>query len=137
MGPRNSCWPRMNYKLNRLLTLNEELVRQASHSTVKPDVPVSVRTRSLPVKPIAVWSKTENYIEKTYEFSDASRRNMFLFQLLGMEEDRRHNAEMLVKEKSVKIRLTTKDVNKVTELDQEYSHAADAIYAELINIHDK
>ena len=121
----------MTPNLNRLLFLSENLVQQASQGTVRPAVPIAAKKKTLPVVPLQAWKTTEKYMEKTYEFASSSDRNVFLFQVLGMEEDRGHNADMLVKEKSVKIRVFTRDLNKVTELDKEYAHLADSIYAEI------
>lgn len=122
--------------INKLIALNEDLVQQASKNTVRPAVPVHAQKPKLPVRPVQQWTKTESYMEKTFEFSDPSERNMFLFQILGVEEEKGHNADMDVKEKSVKVRLTTRDVNRVTELDREYSQAADSIYSELKSLND-
>lgn len=118
--------------MNRLLLLNEDLVQQASRTTVKPAAPVQSLKPSLPIRPIQQWEKSEKMMEKTFEFPDSTTRTHFLFQVLGMEEEKGHHADMVLREKSVKVRLTTRDVNKVTELDREYASSADSIYSELM-----
>lgn len=117
--------------MNSLLLLNEEIVQQASRSTLRPAVPVKARENLLPVKPLDVWRTVDNTLKKTYKFQDVSARNAFLCQLLGYEEDKGHNAVMVVRENQVTVTVTTRDLGKLTELDREYTHAADAIYSDL------
>lgn len=118
--------------MNKLLVLNEELVQRASQLTVKPSAPIKPEKRNkLPISPTLAWSKSELMMKKVYVFEDISSRNIFLFQLLGLEEDKGHHASIKIEEKEVTVVLTTKILNRVTELDQEYAHMIDLIEKEV------
>lgn len=118
--------------MNRLLLLNEDIVQRAARSTLRPAVPLKAKENPLPVKPLDVWRTVDGTLKKTYKFTDVSTRNVFLYQLLGYEEDKGHNAVIVVREREVTVTVTTKDLGKLTELDHEYTHAADAIFSDLL-----
>lgn len=117
--------------MNRLLLLNEDLVQRASTSTVKPAVPISVKKADLPVKPRASWRKLDNKLKKIFNFDDLEARNFFLYQLLAYEYEKGHNAVLVVDEKKVDVTVTTHDLGRITEIDEEYARALDQIYAEV------
>lgn len=117
--------------MNRLLLINEDLVQQAASLTVQPALPVKAKQNSLPIQPKEVWKKTGTSLAKDFSFEEIDTRNAFLFQLLSYEQEKGHNALISIDELNVSIEISTRDLNKVTELDVEYSRVADAMYHEL------
>ena len=116
--------------MNRLLLLTEDLVQQASSTTVKPAVPIKP-AEQLPVKPIAAWTAADGALKKTFKFKDSDTRTSFLYQLLSYEQEKGHNAELVVRAKSVAVVVSTHELKSITELDREYTRAADVIYREV------
>lgn len=116
--------------MNRLLLLNSTLVESVTASTIQPAVPVVPAKKRLPVQAKIAWEKSDSKLKKTFKFNDVEERNSFLYQLLAYEQEKGHNATMLIKEREVTLQVTTKDLGKLTELDREYAHAADQIYEE-------
>lgn len=117
--------------MNRLLMLNEEVVSQAARSTLRPATPIKALKKSLPIRPASVWQEVGGTLLKTFSFSSVADRNVFVYRLLGYEQDKGHNAELSITHDKVTVAVTTHDLGKITELDKEYSHAADAIFSEI------
>jgi len=114
---------------NKLLMLNNLLIEQVNNSTIQPMVPV--KPVQAPIKAVRAWKEHEGSLFKEYMFLSIDERNRFVNNLLSYEEEKGHNAKMLINHLNVRIAVTTKDLNKVTELDKEYSRAADLIFKEI------
>jgi len=121
--------------MNRLLLLNEEIVQQASRGTLRPALPIKATRQKLPILPADVWRPIDGSLKKTFKFDDVIGRNTFLFRLLSYEQEKGHNAVIVVREDSVAVSVTTHmgsaTERRVTELDREYTHAADMIFSEI------
>lgn len=123
--------------MNKLLLLNEGLVHQASQSTVQSGTPVRPQKQKPPVVAVPAWESDGSSLKKSYKFGSIDDRNFFLQQVLFYEQEKGHCATMLVGEKQVTLRVTTRDLGKVTELDREYSRAADLIYKETKDVAER
>lgn len=78
------------------------------------------------------WKVTQdgNALIRTYNFSTFSNLRLFIDQLLGMQERVNHHAQILIDGNDVKIKVSTKTLNRITEMDTEYAAEADNIYEE-------
>ncbi len=112
--------------------LHESLVEKVNQTTMSRRNPISAIKP--PIKPIKSWEKSEKSLKKNFKFKDTEQRNDFIFQVLSYETVKGHSAKILINDLSVDILLTTKDLNKVTELDKEYSRAIDQIEREVIGV---
>jgi pterin-4a-carbinolamine dehydratase len=122
----------MKNELNHLLLLNSLLVEQANSSTLKDFVPLKPSKREVsPIVATTKWENNRQILQKTFRFSSIDQRNSFVTKVLYYETEKGHNALINIAGKKVSILLTTHKVNKVTELDIEYSKAADLIEKEV------
>lgn len=87
---------------------------------------------ALPIVPTERWTVVDRKrLLKTFKFESVDKRNTFLTQLLRLEADCGHHAEIIVTEDSVQIRLWTKTSDSLTDLDKEYARTADAMFRDL------
>jgi pterin-4a-carbinolamine dehydratase len=70
-------------------------------------------------------------LTKEYSFLNVDTRNVFVFRLLGYEKKITHHGIVEIKEKTVSIRVSTKNVDIVTELDYEYARFCDNLYKDV------
>ena len=79
-----------------------------------------------------VWKPTQDgsSLMRTYEFENSFHLRSFLDQIISMQIRVDHHAQILIEEKTVKIRVGTKSLNRITELDTEFAAEADNIYEE-------
>ena len=80
----------------------------------------------------ATWKATQdgNALLRTYEFKSKEHLRRFVDQLLAMQDRIEHTAQILIEDKSVKVKVTTKSLNRITEMDTEYAAEADHIFTE-------
>jgi pterin-4a-carbinolamine dehydratase len=93
----------------------------------------------LPVVPMNRWVNEGDpkRMTKTYQFRRPGDRNVFVRELLDYEEKEGHSADIFATESSVTLKLYTRDVNQITELDKEYSRFADSVYKDITMTPDK
>jgi len=113
----------------KLSELNRSFIERSSKSIVESFAPIKAsKSVSAPIIAIEKWSlDDEGFLSKKYVFESAQDRNVFVVSLLNYELESGHHAQMRVEMKQVLLRLKTHDVDKVTELDKEYSRYADII----------
>ena len=68
---------------------------------------------------------------RTFDFKSEKKLRLFVIEILRSQQESGHHAQILIEEKTVKIRVTTRALNRVTELDTEYAARADQIYEEV------
>lgn len=114
--------------------LHEEFLYNAiSSTTVAPNgVPIKAREPEAPVLPMERWREAGGALYKTYKFRRPGDRNTFVMQLLAYESTTEHHAEIRINEGQVDLRVHTKDLDKVTELDREYARYADVLFRSLV-----
>jgi len=96
-------------------------------------LPINPKEIELPVVPMDRWIlKDKKILVKTYRFRRPIDRNTMLKTLLAYEENVQHHAIMSLREDSLTIELTTKDVEKVTEIDKEYAKFADQVFKDVV-----
>lgn len=97
--------------------------------------PIKAKEPEVPVLPMNRWREAGGAMYKTYEFRRMPDRNNFVMQLLAYESTTEHNAEIRIEENRVDLKIQTKDLGKVTELDKEYARYADVLFRSLVYSH--
>ena len=116
---------------NRLLLLHPTLVESVASSTIGSNLPVKPMKQSVPIKPTHSWIEKDGSLYKEYKFDSIENRNRFIHNLLSYEEEKGHNAKIVISNLKVGVKVSTKSVNKVTELDKEYARSLDLIEKEV------
>ena len=118
--------------MKQLTRLHEEFLDKARRPMTFGSLPVSPRASDVPVIPVNKWVKDGKTLVKTYNFRLQEQRNDFVKQLLDHEVEVGHNADISITEGGVSIRLQTKDIGEVTELDKEYAKWTDELYRDVV-----
>ena len=88
--------------------------------------------QAMPIVPSERWVVTDRKrLSKTFSFANISKRNTFATMLIQFDEQTEHNAEILISENDVKVKLWTRSSDSLTDLDKEYAKAVDEIYRDL------
>lgn len=117
--------------MNSLRLLHEEFIEKARRPMNFGSLPVKPSAPDLPVIPVNRWTKSDGSLLKKYYFRLGRQRNSFITQVLDHEEEVGHHADMTITEDSVSLRLQTKNVEQVTELDKEFAKWADSTYKDV------
>ena len=120
------------FAMKQLSKLHEEFMDKARRPMTFGALPVTPKTSDLPVIPVNKWVRRDNALHKTYTFRLQEQRNQFVKDLLDHEVEVGHHADVSITEGSVALRLQTKDINEVTELDKEYAAWADEHYKDVV-----
>jgi pterin-4a-carbinolamine dehydratase len=82
---------------------------------------------------VATWQIAENpeRLVRIFEFGAIPTRNMFITELLEMEKDTGHHADILIQGLTIRIDVYTHDLMRVTELDKEYADYCDDIFQDI------
>lgn len=112
----------------KLVDIHKNYIKESTRSIVDGSLPIKAKIPVTPIMAIEKWRSTDDgSIIKKFIFESYDDRNRFLLSLLNYELEKGHHAKMLVEELTVTIKLITKDLNKLTELDKAYSKYADVI----------
>lgn len=117
----------MNLKL-----LHEQFIEQANRPMTFGALPVSPKDAEAPVIAVDRWKIVDGVLTKPYKFRRIEDRDSFVMALLSYEREVQHNAIITIDHDSVGLRLVTKDVDRVTELDKEYARYADVLFRDLV-----
>ena len=85
----------------------------------------------LPIAPAATdWSLQyePERLHRVYEFQNLSQRGLFVEELMALEERSGHYAKLTIEGTRVTVEVWTHDLNRVTELDQEYAGDCDVLF---------
>lgn len=118
----------------KLEKLHEEYIHRAvQRTTVVPNgMPIKAKQPDAPILPMERWRAVDGALYKTYQFRRKQDRNTFVMQLLAYETATEHSSEMRIIEDQVELKVQTKDLGKVTELDKEYARYADVLFRGLV-----
>lgn len=116
----------------RLERLHEQFIAMANRPMEFGALPVVPLRPSAPVIAVDRWKEAGGAIYKTYRFRRPEDRNDFIIQLLAYEARVEHHGQIRIEEGSVELKLSTKDVSRVTALDKEYARYADVLFKELV-----
>lgn len=90
--------------------------------------------KEYPITPTtSEWKVTEDgkSLLRSFTFEDDRSLRMFINELLSMQEHTEHHGQILIDEKTVKVKVRTKTLNKITELDVEYASHLDKIFGDV------
>ena len=90
----------------------------------------------MPVKPcIFSWEvhKSPERFSKTYLFQNRNRLADFVREILTFEDEFNHHGTHKISNDEVTIEVYTHDVNKITNIDQEYVKIVDEIYKDVLD----
>ena len=117
----------------KLTRLHEEFLDRARRPMSFGGLPVTAQpVEEVPIVVSSKWRKDEGCLIKTYQFRLLKQRNNFMKELFNHEEAVKHNASISIEEDSVTIKLQTKGVGSITELDKEYAKWADELYRDTV-----
>lgn len=112
----------------KLIDIHKNFIKTSSRSIVENFLPIkAVKPAEIPVFAIEKWKNENGLLVKKFIFENLDDRNRFLNSILNYEMNNGHHANIVIEKNSVILRLITKDVGKITELDKEYSSYADTI----------
>lgn len=115
-----------------LKLLHESFIAKANRPMQFGKLPVDPKEAEVPVLAVDRWRRSNGALTKTYSFRRTGDRERFINSLLDYELDVQHNAVMTVDGPNVSLRLTTHDINDVTELDKEYAAFADVSFKDIV-----
>lgn len=118
--------------MKKLLLLHEQFIEKANRPMDLGRLPITAREAQTPILPTERWRNIDGSLVKKYIFRRPEDRDTFVMSLLGYERETQHNAEITINEEGVTIRVYTKDLEKVTELDKEYARFADALHRDVV-----
>ncbi len=122
-------------KLNELMHryLGEQVSERDPLQNIVPQ-DLIMESNELPVEVIeSKWEikgSPERMI-RVFHFNDLTTRNWFLAEVLENEKSNHHFGKILVEGMDVKVEVQTHDINRVTELDQEYAAYCDDIWGDV------
>ena len=70
---------------------------------------------------------------KTYLLDTRQRLLDFILEIMSHEDHINHHGKITIDHLSVEVEISTKDLNRITNLDREYSAAIDSIYEDVKN----
>lgn len=106
--------------------------RERGQTDLGSSLPVEPKTPDVPVLVMDRWNITSGMLTKRYEFRQVKDRLQFVIAMLEYEEKTQHNAVIIIDEGTVIMKLVTKNINRITELDREYAMFADVVFKDLV-----
>lgn len=116
----------------KLQQLHERFIEKAHRPMSFGSLPISPRAPDAPVIPVDRWREADGTLYKTYKFRRMHDRTDFVMQLLAYEDSIEHHAEIKIDGDTVELKVRTKDLHRVTELDKEYARYSDILFRGLV-----
>ena len=112
----------------KLTDINRKFIVESSRSIIENSLPIKPVVTDKPIMAVEKWHlDNQEMLSKRFFFENLPDRNRFITSLMNYEIEAGHHAKIIVSNKDVVVKLKTHDVDKVTELDKEYSKYADVI----------
>lgn len=115
-----------------LRKLHKEFIELANRSMTTSKLPVLPKQSEVPIVPSTRWNVVDGGLVKKYNFRETNFRDCFVQSLFSYEQKIKHHAAMMVCAKSVIIRISTNEIDTVTELDKEYAAYCDILYKDIV-----
>lgn len=115
---------KINFDLSKSLNENIYTTRDVNPYN---DLPIVTKTSTWET----INEKQETYMFKSYSFDLNRHLIYFITSILEKANNTYHHPVILINENVVEIKLITKSINDVTEMDIEYSKFIDEIYQEI------
>jgi pterin-4a-carbinolamine dehydratase len=116
----------------KLTKLHEQFIEKAQRPMRFGALPVAPLPAEAPILVVDRWQEVAGALHKVYTFRRIEDRDAFVVNLLSYERATQHHATLTVDHDTVTLKLQTKDVDRVTNLDREYAKYADASFRELV-----
>jgi len=113
-------------------TLHKEFIEQSKRPMELGRPVISPKAPDVPVLAMDRWTIVNDVLRKKYKFRRPEDRPRFVMTMFDYEAKVQHHAILIVDEDEVEIRLKTKTINRVTELDKEYAKFADEVFRDLV-----
>lgn len=115
-----------------LKKLHEAFIEKANRPMTFGALPIEPIEADVPIMATNRWKKVSNSIVKSYQFRRSGDKDKFVIGLLDYEREVGHNAVIVIEADKVSLKLTTHDVDQVTELDKEYASFADVMFRDVV-----
>lgn len=115
-----------------LKELHREFIEKANRPMSFGALPIDPKEAEAPILATDRWRIDNGVLVKQYLFRRPGDRDKFLMGLLDYERQVQHNAVIVVQADKVALKLTTHDVDRITELDKEYSRFADVLFRDVV-----
>ncbi len=115
-----------------LKQLNEQFLSRANKPLSFNEPPIHAKKTETPVFATERWGSIDNSLVKTYQFRRDGDRDKFILGLLSYEQDVKHHAIIAIEANKVVIKVTTHDVDRITELDKSYAAFCDVLFREIV-----
>jgi len=115
-----------------LKKLHEQFIEKANRPMTFGTLPIQPKEAEAPIFASDRWKSVDGALYKTYKFRRHVDRNNFIISLLSYESSVEHNADINIEHDQVSLKLQTKDLNRVTEIDKEYARYADLLFKDLV-----
>ena len=89
-----------------------------------------------PIKPAAcawVVHESPERFYREYTFQNKAQVLSFITEVMKYEQQANHSGVQKIDDKIVSIEVYTHDINRITELDQEYARSVDFIYKDVLS----
>ena len=122
----------------KLTQLHEEFIDAAHRPMLFGQLPVNARHPEIPLVAVERWRKEGHpkALVKKFTFRRSTDRNLFVVVMMEYEEHVQHHARLTLDEGTVEVKVCTKDIDQITEMDKEYSTYCDAVFKDLVNAPD-
>lgn len=118
--------------MKQLQDLHEQFIEKANRPMRFGALPVEPRQPEAPIIVSDRWRESDGALYKTYIFRRMPDRDNFVMGLLAYEASVEHNAEIRIDHDKVDLRVQTKDLGRVTEVDKEYAKYSDVLFRNLV-----
>lgn len=114
--------------MTTLSMLHDSLLSESTIQTSRPIVPKSA---SHIIIPTDRWEEKDGNLIKAFKFRTIEQRTAFVHDMLEYETKVGHHAKIHIDELVVAIKLTTRNIKQITELDKEYAKYSDDVYKDV------
>jgi len=119
--------------MKSLKTLHESFIKNAQRPMALGRLPITPQQQpEVPLVATDRWAKDEGSLTKTFQFRRINDRETFITELLAYERDTQHHARIAIDHDRVTVKLSTKELQKVTESDKDYATFADVLYKDVV-----
>lgn len=100
-------------------------------------LPISPLKSEAPIIPMDRWELKGDpqALVKKFTFRRMTDRTLFINQVLLYEEETNHNATIVIDGENVYVRVLTKHLDQVTEVDREYASFVDSAFKDVVYNH--
>lgn len=119
--------------MTHLKKLHESFIDKARRPMSFGKLPIEPLSSGAAIIPVEKWKIVESpkRLTKSFKFISNEMRNAFVKGLFEYETKVGHNAKITIEEYKIVLDVYTKDVDQITELDEEYAAYADILFKDI------